>query len=333
MRIADRPLYYRGGRELTGLQILKFLCALMVVEIHIPSFGHPYLLPFCRIAVPVFFLISGYFMMDREGFIRKDKIKRIFIKILRLTVFVNVCYLFYRFLSCLRIDDGFDKTFLNYKFWGRIFLTGDGAACQLWYLTAYLQLLIIFYAAIRIKRFSYLYILMIIGISLNLIIGRYGFLFFGDCPVILSRNVLTIALPCVLLGILIRRYEDRLPSNNVIFAGMIISFVLLYLEEYLIRSRFTVVRGDILIFTIPLAIVTFIFFLRLDLKDRYSMSLARWGKEYSLDIFIWHIGISYLILRVLKWIGLTGFDTFIVAIATIVFAMIIKRSGLKSIYA
>ena len=65
-----------------GVDILKFLCALLVICIHV-SFSEQ-LLVFTRVAVPIFFIISGYFVRNH-----RKQIKRI----LWLILIANAVYL------------------------------------------------------------------------------------------------------------------------------------------------------------------------------------------------------------------------------------------------
>ena len=50
-------------KRFNGLDILKAICAFLVVFIHVPiqGFMKEYLVALCRIAVPIFFMITGYF--------------------------------------------------------------------------------------------------------------------------------------------------------------------------------------------------------------------------------------------------------------------------------
>lgn len=53
-------------RNLT-IDLARWFWALMVVIIHVPILGRNILLPFCRCAVPFYFLITGYYLY-RNGF-------------------------------------------------------------------------------------------------------------------------------------------------------------------------------------------------------------------------------------------------------------------------
>ena len=49
-----------------SLDILKFLCAVVVVFLHVKTPLHGYYVPLTRFAVPCFFIISGYFLMGQN---------------------------------------------------------------------------------------------------------------------------------------------------------------------------------------------------------------------------------------------------------------------------
>ena len=50
------------GKKIYSLYLLKCICAFFVVGIHFPFYGKGLLLPLIVVAVPVFFIISGYFV-------------------------------------------------------------------------------------------------------------------------------------------------------------------------------------------------------------------------------------------------------------------------------
>ena len=56
-------------KRYNSIDLLKFLCSFMVIYIHANiknQFGS-YLYSFCRIAVPIFFMISGYFLYNSDS--------------------------------------------------------------------------------------------------------------------------------------------------------------------------------------------------------------------------------------------------------------------------
>lgn len=58
--------------------ILKFLCACMVVFLHVPGiyYEHYLILPILRIAVPCFYMISGFYLVDCKNKITYQRIKK-----------------------------------------------------------------------------------------------------------------------------------------------------------------------------------------------------------------------------------------------------------------
>lgn len=85
----------KTGTRNTGMDILKFICAFAVVCIHLEYPGKTYLEPFTRVAVPVFFMISGY---HYEGVCQKGQENRQLIKLLKMLA--TACILYF-LVECL----------------------------------------------------------------------------------------------------------------------------------------------------------------------------------------------------------------------------------------
>lgn len=58
-----------------SIDILKFICAILVVFLHTDCVYHDYILPLTRCAVPCFFMISGYLLFN-DGDIEISRLKR-----------------------------------------------------------------------------------------------------------------------------------------------------------------------------------------------------------------------------------------------------------------
>lgn len=321
----NRLPLYQGDRNLLGLQILKFICALMVVQIHTSSAIKEFVMPVCRIAVPVFFMISGYFMVSGKGTITSEKVSNVFIKILKITLFASIVYITIDILFRLAAHRDFDK-YMTLWYWVKELLFGKNAHFHLWYLTSYLQVLLTIYILLKIKRFNLIFFLIPIGLAINLLLGTYRFIILDhSVPDELITNTLTIAIPCVAIGILVRGYESFLPSQRVVLMGLIISVILLYVEGGAIEHS----RGAVLIMTIPVAVLTFVFFMRFDTENRALQVLGDWGKKYSLDIYLWHMLPAYAYLRIASRINLPdGIDTLVVILVTFGVSVLLKPSTL-----
>lgn len=89
-------MIFRAEREshvrFAGFDILKFFCSFLIVCIHCPFPGEAgqWFTALTRIAVPIFFMISGYYFNDMQSKRRTpDQIK----KILSLVIAANCFYL------------------------------------------------------------------------------------------------------------------------------------------------------------------------------------------------------------------------------------------------
>jgi len=321
MQFTENNLCYHGNKELPGLYILKLLAALMVIQIHIGTPLRFMVLPLCRIAVPAFFMISGYFLPDNHGDITRNRVGRSLSKILKITLLANAVYIGYQMLGCVLHPGMFACRFLNIKFWLQLFLVGNVASIHLWYLTAFLETYIVLWIMAGTKRFRLLYLFIPIGIALNLILGKYGFMFFeSGFPTAVSRNFLTVGLPCVLTGILLRRHEHLVPNRHVVTVAMCVLAIALYTEYYLLLQTNARFSGDIVAFTLPLSVTVFLFFLRLNRMSGVFDVLSRWGRNYSTDIYLWHIMVQTLITKVILMMGMASIkgNRYIIFCSTII---------------
>lgn len=87
-------LTYRKAEKtkITGLNVLKLLCAFFVVHIHVDCLYTDWVYSIVHIAVPIFFMISGYFLCDDTGVIQTGHIKKIIKHMIPVIIFVNLIY-------------------------------------------------------------------------------------------------------------------------------------------------------------------------------------------------------------------------------------------------
>ncbi len=323
--------------EIVGLQVLKFLCALMVIQIHAYSFIGGLALPLCRIAVPVFFMISGFFMCDDSGVVRPEKLKRSFIKILKLTAWAALVYLCWLAFDMGVLNGQFDEFLAKYIFsikpWlATVFICPSGA-WSLWYLIAFLQVLVIVWLGVKLNCLKLLYWSIPICLAANLLLGKYSpaiGLGAYKIPLFIHRNSITIGLPCVMLGMLLRQNRSAIPDlRKALILTLSIGF-LLYAEAALLHfTVFGHTSGDIGIFTVPLAVAVFMLFYRLNTGTRIESVCATLGREHSLNIYIWHVMALLIILRLMTAAGVENpkrwpYMAFAVAAATIALSFVLR---------
>lgn len=304
-------------KDIPGLFALKALCALFVVIIHVPFIGKDTLAPIIRIAVPCFFMISGFFLYSGNAQTETTKAWKWVKKAFMLAFFINLFYfLFSSILGNFNIIS-FIKSFI----------TGDSVAGHLWYLTALWQGLILF---ILTRKYLNPYIIHLIPLLafINLLIGRYFFIFDNgeySLPQYARLNCIAVALPYIYVGYLLRKY-------NQIFCGTfkwailsLLFIICIYMEEHILNALSLNNMVSYSFFTLPVAICIFLFFLK-GIKS-VPFYIVQIGKKHSANIYYFHIFISAIIGVLIKKIGfndaLSPVKALIVYVACIVFSQII----------
>ena len=178
------------------------------------------------------------------------------------------------------------------------FLFGNIFSGPLWYLTAYLQFLI-FIPLIRNLSSKMILVVICLSYVLGLFVGKYLWLWTDmELSSAIVRNVFTMAVPFVLLGILIRKEQMLIFSMFQKYAKLFFLFVLLnYLEYGFILKFGSVGAGDFVFTTIFLVVYIFMFALAHPNIGR-NTSLLFIGQKLSLNIYIYHalvLSVVYLI--------------------------------------
>lgn len=162
-----------GGNE--AFYILKAFCACWVVFLHLPGISKESLLflPFLRIAVPCFFMISGYYLVSNND-LDRDKVIIQLKKVVHLVLFYNGLFLLWKmFSNYLLLLPIVDEKWGLMEFWLEWLLKGDNICYPFWYLTAYFQVLIILWIVSKLKILRYIYILIPILFVLSVLLNRY----------------------------------------------------------------------------------------------------------------------------------------------------------------
>ena len=89
-----------------GLDFLKYICCLFVIFIHMefPSTVEVIILPLTRVAVPCFFMITGYFY---EQTCKKDEGKKQIKKVIGFTLCANMLHLGWSFCKVALASESF----------------------------------------------------------------------------------------------------------------------------------------------------------------------------------------------------------------------------------
>lgn len=309
--------------QFNGVDIVKFICAIMVCIIHIQPFSTDvsevnklnfWVQNFpCRIAVPFYFTASGFLLFHKTefSFLNVNRIKNYSFKILRLL-----------------------------GTW--TFLLFVGGTAQLWYLGALVLAVIILSVLIKndipmrwIALISF--ILFFIGLLGD---SYYGFieplkrffipkLFIAGYETVFSttRNGVFFGMIFVLIGALFAQ-KHIVINNAAAICGFAFSLVMLFFEIYLLRHYSHPKDYNILLSLLPSTFFLFYLALHIKLKNRpFYRSLRVVGMIiFFIHLFVkFFVGLAIETANNIMGINLTPFHFIITLSFTTILAVIIER--------
>lgn len=284
-----------------NIDILKTICAFLVICIHIPFPGMAsgYLMTLTRIAVPIFFMITGYFYYD---VVKSKRERKQIKKIVELFVLSNLIYLLYE-IFCLIANGQNFLTFLSDAFSVKsllkfVIFNESPFAGHLWYLGAILYVLLIIFLADKFNCRRILYCLLPFLLLGDLLLGKYSiFILNREFPYIIVRNFLFVGLPYFCLGCLIKEQNVKkgILSHSIKKLRICLFCIVLFaitscLERYFLDVHDVNTTREHYISTTFLAVSVFLFVMynkpKADTKISKVFSLI--GRKYSTWIYILH---------------------------------------------
>lgn len=221
--------------------ILKCVLSFWVICIHksFPGVIGEIINTVARTAVPLFFMITGFFYIDVKA---RDNEKKQIRKIFLLMIISNVTYFILELLIAVTKGHGATLEFihgLNFERFINFLLFNDTRICPpLWYLSALLYVLIII-RVVHHRNIKVEIILVGVMLSVGECFGEFAMFIFGrSFPEYLSRNFLFIGLPYFLIGCIIRNKEqiiiERVNKVNGIIC-IIISLLFMTVEKIILN--------------------------------------------------------------------------------------------------
>ena len=213
----------------TTLEIIKLLASYMVVFIHIHFDGHAGIVidALARFAVPLFFLISGFYSYQ----ITPEKVLKRIKNVLFLIVLGVVSYTLFNLFLMLLWKSPQDILLYFVKYcdigvWFKlIFMNFTVSSGHLWYLFAILYVYIIFYFVTKhCLRENFIYISAFVLLFVNILLGE-GLSAFGIVfDHMNARNFALMGIPFFEIGLLVRKHENKvkkIPGYVSVFAAAI----------------------------------------------------------------------------------------------------------------
>lgn len=310
-----------NNNSIYSLYALKFFCAIAIIVIHTLLYGKIYIMPLCRLAVPIFFIISGYFLLNDKNELSASIIYSNLKKIIYITVISSAIYVIF---YCI-IGKYNHIQYMNTKWWIYEILTGWGICGHLWYLTAYIEVLVILLLVEKYNLYKVLYLSIPLLIILNLILGSYSiFIGINNPYSALHTNFFVTGLPFVALGMLVRKHKDFFitKTNNII---IILCVIIAYIECLYVITHEDYFRGvgDIFICTPFAALAVFILCLK---NENFGKRIARVGKKHSLFIYLYH---NIVVFSIPLIVSLSSnyykYESIVVTIITIILAILYSK--------
>lgn len=158
-----------------SFDILKLFLALLVVFIHIHVPWRDSILPLTRCAVPCFFMISGYFLYTADKEKMRQRVRNGIRRMFNITLFATLLYMIPWIWHHMQTPDVYQIGFadsVNFVFLGIPLFLPEGV--HLWYLQAYLYVLIVLYVLLRKSYFNrVLFISVPLLLTLHIFVEAY----------------------------------------------------------------------------------------------------------------------------------------------------------------
>lgn len=199
-----------------SIDILKFICATLVIFLHITCSYQDMVLPLTRCAVPCFFMISGY-LLYKDGGIGTERIKRNLIHVAKITLWATILFVFWKEFTSIK-QGGFLPSTKQMIKW--VVFNDCPFGFHLWYLYAYLYVLMIIMVIDKHRLWNWLFVSIPILLLADLAFGKYSLVVFNkEFPYILVRNFLFVGLPYFALGALLRTRTIPTVNRRMMLTG------------------------------------------------------------------------------------------------------------------
>lgn len=185
-----------------------------------------------------------------------------------------------------------DFSILSTKDLGKFILFNENPfGFHLWYIGAYLYVLIIILYLEKCNKLSYIYWSIPILLLLDLCFGKYSLvLWHKEFPFYYVRNFACVGLPYFTIGMLLKRHKSRVlnfDNLQILASGGVILFSLTSLAEDRLLTWFDMnATRDHYISSTFLAVSLFLLFL--SLKQSKVNVFSKLGEKDSLYIYIFH---------------------------------------------
>lgn len=290
-----------------GIDWLKGVACISVVLIHynLPDQGGIIIKTLCRFAVPVFFMVSGFFTLSDDGNVcSKEKLFAKISHVLRLIAGSAVFYLIFCIVWNKAMDPGWNiveyaHTVINFPKIVKLVVTNDPLVySHLWFLLALLYcyiLMLLFrrrYPAVLVNMFPvFLLGFLILALWKNILhIPRTSILLASDAYLMLFNLFIFRALPFFLAGMWLRKHREMICSHKFSRNGLIIAFI--FGETLALLERNVFCESQFYLGTFIAVGSMFVYVLSNEHEFKENNFLVYIGKDLSMYVYILHIAVG-----------------------------------------
>jgi peptidoglycan/LPS O-acetylase OafA/YrhL len=309
-----------------SLNTLKGLACIGVVFMHCSFPGIlGKIISYCfKFNVPIFFMISGFFLYSLDNNQIINRIKKQISKIAKMMLFCFVFYGLFDFIVKCYIDNSILKekwiidTF-NISELPRKLLFGTFFNGTLWYLYAliwsYILLLLFFNYSKYSKLLFSVPIIFIIHIVTRIYVKYHNFdWYFANY----WRSCFLYGIPFILLGFIIANNKNSLVkiNNKILCIVAVLGLLLQFVEYYLFKQSLDFYFGSIFY-----SISLFILAIKYPLL-KYNDTINYIGEKLSMYIYIIHFSIIIFLSHIYS---ISGFSPYLRPILAVLISILIAQ--------
>lgn len=280
-----------------SVELLKFISMIFIVSLHIrfsSNFGYA-LYAIARFAVPVFFMVMGYYVVKPKTDL--NKVKSQIIKFIKYYIMYESIYILISFLiACLNnnLTTFSAELLVNFKF----FLISPVIGIQLWYIINTVWTLIVVYIFARFNRINLLfYISILLHITAILFFHMSGI----KLGLRISRNFLFFGLFYTMLGAFFTKVKiHRIKLNKHLILFFSLLMIMLQVKERIFWEQYFDSQFNEYYFTTILASCSiFIFTLKSTINNKLVLKFVLRLSKYTMPIYFLHV----IVFEVLTFIS------------------------------
>ena len=318
-------------KRIASFDVARLVFAFWVVVVHVPIWGRIYLQPLACIAVPYFYMLTGFFCYDKDSTKLTLKLKNSLFNYGRLWIAYSV--LLFGVICLLRefyptevtwTANQFKCFFLTYgncTAFERLTIDGHNFGCSaLWFLYGGALSLSIMYM-FRKWLFSKMFVFVVIAVWISFVLLTY------DGHMRFPRPI-GASLPYLYLGAVINRYrsfvEEKMTLKSILLF-FIFFLCLMYIEAFIFHTH-----GYGRFFLLPTAFCVFCAILR---RPDYGNNFLNFiSAKVSLDIYVWH-RLWFCILAGVLGLKFYQGDAIVVYLSLFLISIFLRESSkLRSFY-